>query len=181
MKLSRVLQKQWESLPEELSNARLASVTKSLSLGPEERLGARKRFLVHEAYDMLRESAPIEAAVQEPPEEPEATDPLYRVLAAPVAVDWIPMQEWRRIGTVLRASVDDLIPEPYLVPRQSAPWRKRKRLYRETRAATSPMEAVVEDEADGIDDLSSEDETVLGSRGGSGRRKGLVFPKEEEL
>ena len=102
MKLSRVLQKQWESLPEELSNARLASVTKSLSLGPEERLRARKRFLVREAYDMLRESAPIEAVVQEPPEEPEATDPLYRVLATLVAVDWVPMQERRRIGAALR-------------------------------------------------------------------------------
>ena len=54
-------------------------------------------------------------------------------------------------------------------------------MHGETRALVSPMEAEVEDEADDIDDLSSEDETILGSSGGNGRRKRLVFPKEEEL
>ena len=39
----------------------------------------------------------------------------------------------------------------------------------------------MEDEADDIDDLSSEEETVIGFGGGSSRRKRLVFPKEEEL
>ena len=41
------------------------------------------------------------------------------------------------------------------------------------------MEAEVDDEADDIDDFSSKEKTVLGSSGGSGQRKRLVFPKEE--
>ena len=36
----------------------------------------------------------------------------------------------------------------------------------------------MEDEADDIDDLSLEEETVMGFGGGSSRRKRLVFPKE---
>ena len=91
------------------------------------------------------------------------------------------MQERRKGDGVLLVSVDDLVLQPYYLPQQSILWRKRRRLHRETHAATSPVEAGVEDEADDIDDLSSEEETVMGFGGGSSQRKRLVFPKEEEL
>ena len=54
-----------------------------------------------------------------------------------------------------------------------------RQLYRETCASTSLVEVEVHDEADDIDDLSWEEETLLGFGRGNGRRKRLVFPKEE--
>ena len=90
------------------------------------------------------------------------------MLAALATLDWVLVHERRRKEAVLRASVDDLVPEPYHVPRQSAPRRKIKRLHRDTRAATSPVEAKVEDEANDINDLFLGEETVLGSGRGSG-------------
>ena len=50
-----------------------------------------------------------------------------------------------------------------------------------SRAVTPPLQAGAEDEADDIDDASSEEEIVEDARRGMTRRRRLVFPKEDEL
>jgi hypothetical protein len=81
----------WLSLPSELRSARLFAVERFSTLGEEEVRRANVLHREHTAYDNLRSTDASTSQNQRPP-DPEDTDPIYRVVAAPVVVNWEPSQ-----------------------------------------------------------------------------------------
>jgi hypothetical protein len=91
----------WLSLPSELQSARLFAVERFSTLGKEEVRRANVLHRKHTAYDDLRSTDASTSKNQRPP-DPEDTDPIYRVVAAPVVVNWEPSQNRaprRRVAT----------------------------------------------------------------------------------
>jgi hypothetical protein len=79
----------WLSLPSELQSARLFVVERFSTLGEEEVWRANVLHREHTAYDDLRSTDASTSQNQRPP-DPEDTDPIYRVVTAPVVVNWEP-------------------------------------------------------------------------------------------
>jgi hypothetical protein len=85
------LQDLWLSMPEELQSARETSVERFVALSEEDVPRATRLHLEHNAYNNMRSNDPIRA-VDQRPNDPEETDPMYRVIAAPITVNWEPPQ-----------------------------------------------------------------------------------------
>jgi hypothetical protein len=83
----RSLQELWLTMPLEVRSAREIAVEKFNGLSPEEVRRATMLHLEHSAYDDLR-SRDATTSEEQRPSEPEETDPIYRVVAAPVVANW---------------------------------------------------------------------------------------------
>src|SRR5450759_3879123 len=83
----RSLQDCWLTMPEEVRSAREIAVQRFSALSPEEVRRATMLHLQHNAYDDLR-SRDASTSLEQRPSEPEETDPIYRVVAAPVVANW---------------------------------------------------------------------------------------------
>jgi hypothetical protein len=75
----RSLQELWLTMPLEIRSIREIAMEKFNGLSPEEVRRATMLYLEHSAYDDLR---------SKDASEPEETDPIYRVVAAPVVANW---------------------------------------------------------------------------------------------
>jgi hypothetical protein len=76
---------------EELRFARETCVGRFVALSEQDVLRATRLHLEHNAYDDLR-SKDLIKAVNQRLNDPEETNPIYRVIAAPVTVNWEPPQ-----------------------------------------------------------------------------------------
>jgi hypothetical protein len=74
-------------MPLEVRSTREIAVEKFSGLSPEEVRRATMLHLEHSAYDDLR-SRDATTSEEQRPSEPEETDPIYRVVAAPVVANW---------------------------------------------------------------------------------------------
>jgi hypothetical protein len=83
----RSLQEIWLTMPLEVRSTREIAVEKFSGLSPEEVTRATMLHLEHNAYDDLRSRDAITSEEQRPL-EPEETDPIYRVVAAPMVANW---------------------------------------------------------------------------------------------
>jgi hypothetical protein len=83
----RSLQELWLTIPLEVRSARDIAVEKFSGLSPEEVRRATMLYLEHSAYDDLR-SRDATTSEEQRPSELEETDPIYRVVAAPVVANW---------------------------------------------------------------------------------------------
>ena len=84
----RPLVQLWNSIPQEVRSARETCVQRFLVLTPEEVLRATQLHLAHNTYDDMRTEEQVQA-VDHRPNDPEDTDPIYRVVATPVNVNWM--------------------------------------------------------------------------------------------
>jgi hypothetical protein len=127
------LQDLWMSIPEALRSARETCVQKFLALSPEQVLQAQRLHAQHTAYDDMRTRDQVRAFDQRPT-DPEETDPMYRVFAAPITVNWGPeARGGRRYPPLGAAEGDgDLVPHA-----DSVPCRVRSRVDRSTQSASS--------------------------------------------
>jgi hypothetical protein len=82
----RSFQELWLTMPLEVRSAREIVVEKFSGLGPKEVRRATMLHLEHSAYDDLR-SRDATTSEERQPSEPEETDPIYRVVAAPVVAN----------------------------------------------------------------------------------------------
>jgi hypothetical protein len=80
----RSLQELWLTMPLEVRSAKEIVVEKFSGLSPEE---VRRATMLHSAYDDLR-SRDATTSEEQRPSKPEETDPIYRVVAAPVVANW---------------------------------------------------------------------------------------------
>jgi hypothetical protein len=95
-------------------------VERFVALSEEDVLQAKRLYLEHSAYDDMRSNDPIRA-VDQRPNDPEETDPMYRVVAAPVIVNWEPPQGRRDCRHPTPASaVEDVesVPAEDTLPRR---------------------------------------------------------------
>jgi hypothetical protein len=83
----RSLQEFWLTMPLEVRSAREIALEKFSALSPKEVKRATMLHLEHSAYDDLR-SRDATTSEGQRPSEPEETDPIYRVVAAPVVANW---------------------------------------------------------------------------------------------
>jgi hypothetical protein len=83
----RSLQELWLTMPLEVRSARKIAVEKFSGLSPEEVRRATMLHLEHNAYDDLR-SRDATMSEEQRPLEPEETDLIYKVIAAPVVPNW---------------------------------------------------------------------------------------------
>jgi hypothetical protein len=83
----RSLQELWLTMPLEIRSIREIAMEKFNGLSPEEVRRATMLYLEHSAYDDLR-SKDATTSEEQRPSEPEETDPIYRVVAAPVVANW---------------------------------------------------------------------------------------------
>jgi hypothetical protein len=83
------LQDLWMSMPEVLRSVRETCVQKFLALSPEQMLQAQRLHAQHTTYDDMKTEDQVRA-VDQRPNDPEETDPMYRVFVAPVTVNWGP-------------------------------------------------------------------------------------------
>jgi hypothetical protein len=83
----RSLQELWLTMPLEVRSAREIAMEKFSGLSPEEVRRATMLHLEHSAYDDLQ-SRDATTSEEHRPSEPEETDPIYRVVAAPVVANW---------------------------------------------------------------------------------------------
>jgi hypothetical protein len=83
----RSLQELWLTMPLEVRSAREIAVEKFSALSLEEVRRATMLHLEHSAYDDLQ-SKDATTSEEQRPSEPEETDPIYRVVAAPVVANW---------------------------------------------------------------------------------------------
>jgi hypothetical protein len=83
----RSLQELWLTIPLEVRSARDIAVEKFSGLSPEEVRRATMLYLEHSAYDDLR-SRDATMSEEQRPSESEESDPIYRVVAAPVVANW---------------------------------------------------------------------------------------------
>jgi hypothetical protein len=74
-------------MPLEVRSAREIAVEKFSGLSPEEVRRATMLHLEHNAYDDLR-SRVATISEEQRPLEPEETDSIYRVVAAPMVANW---------------------------------------------------------------------------------------------
>jgi hypothetical protein len=83
----RSLQELWLTMPLEIRSIREIAMEKFNGLSPEEVRRATMLYLEHSAYDDLR-SKDATTSEEQRPSEQEETDPIYRVVAAPVVANW---------------------------------------------------------------------------------------------
>jgi hypothetical protein len=83
----RSLQELWLTMPLEVRSAREIAVEKFSGLSPEEVRRATMLHLEHSAYDDLR-SRDATTSEEQRSSEPEETDPIYRVVVAPMVANW---------------------------------------------------------------------------------------------
>jgi hypothetical protein len=83
----RSLQELWLTMPLEVRLAREIAVEKFSGLSPEEVRRATMLYLEHSAYDDLQ-SKDATTSEEQRPSELEEIDPIYRVVAALVVVNW---------------------------------------------------------------------------------------------
>jgi hypothetical protein len=83
----RSLQELWLTMPLEVRSAREIAMEKFSGLSLEDVRRATMLHLEHSAYDNLR-SRDATTSEEQRPSEPEETDPIYRVVAAPVVANW---------------------------------------------------------------------------------------------
>jgi hypothetical protein len=81
------LQELWLTMPLEVRSAKEIAVEKFSGLSLEEVRRVTMLHLEHSAYDDLR-SRDATTSEEQRPSEPEETDPIYRVVAAPVVANW---------------------------------------------------------------------------------------------
>jgi hypothetical protein len=74
-------------MPLEVRSAREIAVEKFSGLSPEEVRRATMLHLEYNAYDDLQ-SRDATTSEEHQPSEPEETDPIYRVVAAPMVANW---------------------------------------------------------------------------------------------
>jgi hypothetical protein len=79
----------WNSIPLELRSVRETCIHKFLVLTPEEVLQAIQLHLAHNAYDDMQTEEQVQAVDDRRRNDPEDTDPIYRVVATPVNVNWM--------------------------------------------------------------------------------------------
>ena len=84
----RPLVQLWNSILHELRSAWETCVHRFLILTPEEMLQAARLHLAHNIYDDMRSEEQVHA-VDQRPNDPEDTDPIYRVVATLVNVNWV--------------------------------------------------------------------------------------------
>jgi hypothetical protein len=119
-------------MPEALRFVRKTFVQKFLALSPEQVLQAQSLHAQHTAYDDMRTEDQVRAGDQRP-KDPEKMDPMYRVFAAPVTVNWGPAEArgGRRRPPPGAAEGDgNLVPHADSVPR-----RVRSRVDQSTQSA----------------------------------------------
>jgi hypothetical protein len=90
------LQELWLTIPLEVRSAREIAVEKFSGLNPEEVRRATMLHLEHSAYDDLR-SRDATTSEEQRPSEPKETDPIYRVVAAPVDL-WLQTGKLLEVG-----------------------------------------------------------------------------------
>jgi hypothetical protein len=83
----RSLQEFWLTMPLEVRSAREIAVEKFSALSLEEVRRATMLHLEYSAYEDLR-SRDATTSEEQQPSEPEETDPIYRVVVAPVVANW---------------------------------------------------------------------------------------------
>jgi hypothetical protein len=83
----RSLQELWLTMSLDVRSAREIAVEKFSGVSPEEVKRATMLYLEHSAYDDLR-SRDATTSEEQRPSKPEETDPIYRVVAAPVVANW---------------------------------------------------------------------------------------------
>jgi hypothetical protein len=83
----RSLQELWLTMPLEVRSAKEIAVEKFSGLSLEEVRRTTMLYLEHSAYDDLRKRGATTSKEQRP-SEPEETDPIYRMVAAPVVANW---------------------------------------------------------------------------------------------
>jgi hypothetical protein len=83
----RSLQEFWLTMLLEVRSAREIAVEKFSALSQEEVRRATMLHLEHNAYDDLR-SRDATTPEEQRPSEPEETDPIYKVVAAPMVANW---------------------------------------------------------------------------------------------
>lgn len=91
------LKRHWSSMPIEIQRARSAIVEQFMSFTPEDILRARRFINAAMAYKEMQRANPESVRDKTPPREPEETDPTYRILAALLNVQWIPVHERGRV------------------------------------------------------------------------------------
>jgi hypothetical protein len=99
-------------------------VHRFIVLTPKEVLRATQLHLAHNAYDDMQTEEQVQA-VDRRPNDPEDTDPIYRVVATPVNVNWV-QPEGR--GGRRRERLATTVEEVELVPTaDTVPWEKRNK------------------------------------------------------
>jgi hypothetical protein len=99
-------------------------VHRFIVLTPKEVLRATQLHLAHNAYDDMQTEEQVQA-VDRRPNDPEDTDPIYRVVVTPVNVNWV-QPEGR--GGRCRKQPATAVKEVELVPTAgTVPWRKRSK------------------------------------------------------
>lgn len=93
VKFLNSLQKFWLNTSLTVRTARHEHVLACLELSPEDVVRAKKFMSEHIRYEALRQMDPARAITQNPPAEPEETEPIYRALAKPTQLDWRPLAE----------------------------------------------------------------------------------------
>lgn len=93
VKFLNSLQKFWLSTSPAVRTARHEHVLACLDLSPEDVVRAKKFMSEHIRYKALRQQDPTRAATEDPPAEPEETEPIYRAWAKPTQLDWRPLSE----------------------------------------------------------------------------------------
>jgi hypothetical protein len=94
-------------------------VERFVALSEEDVLRATRLHSEHSAYDDMWSNDPIRA-VDQRPSDPEETDPMYKVVAAPISVNWKPPQgrgDRRRPVPALSVGDVESIPAEGTLPR----------------------------------------------------------------
>jgi hypothetical protein len=95
-------------------------VHRFLTLTPEEVLRATQLHLAHDAYDDMQTKEQVQV-VDLRPNDPEDTDPIYKVVATPVNVNWVQPEGRggrRRERPATAVEEVELVPTTGTVPRR---------------------------------------------------------------
>ena len=115
----------WSTMPENLRIARETSVLKFKAFTPQDVVKVRKAVREHTAYEELARELPHNPEDPSPLQEPEEIDPIYRILASALNVNWVPPQVEESRRRPAPAPVQDTVePTP---PTASASRRVRSR------------------------------------------------------
>ena len=87
----RPLVQLWNSIPQELQSTRETCIHRFLVFTLEEVLQATELHLAHNAYNDMCSKEQVQA-IDHMPNDPEDMDPIYRVVAIPVNVNWVQLK-----------------------------------------------------------------------------------------
>ena len=100
------LKRHWASMLIEIQTAQNAAVQRFLTFTPPKILRARHFINATLAYEEMQTTDPESVQDRTPPCKPEETNPMYRILAAPLTVNWIPVHEQGRARAPTREGED---------------------------------------------------------------------------